>query len=669
MVPEPLTRPMIQRQANIPSLLQHLVQLAATSSDEPKFLFANVAEAVGQSFQVEGCLISLSIAPSGRQMTGWVSGLNAIAVSSLPIAPGLIDLPGAAPKPIVIPDLQAFDLPGQAQQDGLAAMWRTVIEASELPAARALLEIPIYFQNQVEGMISLMRSHPYTWTPSEVQDLITVAQQISLIFSQLKSQQQIQQQAWYRSVVNQLTMAIHKSSDLNEILALATEGTAQALQVKRGMLVRFKYCDPLFRSHSSQELPKVRVTVVCDWSNPAKESQNWYQPQSLNHFMSPDSTVNQSFWLSECDLCQWAFTQAPQLTLIDEQHSFEQLGRGAIAASMFDLDWMKSVLIAPLESQGTILGFLVFQDDASRIWQPAEIELTEIVSAQVSNAIIQTETLRQVQSLVEKRTAELKQSLTVQAKLYDRTRQQVDQLRHLNQLKDEFLDTVSHELRTPLTSMALAIRMLRQTGSLNDRSTRYLDILEQQCAQETNLVNDLLALRELESQRSTIQVEEIDLGTLLNDLADFFCQTWSAKALELDVEIPPRGLRLESDRDSLNRILLELLTNAGKYSEPGSCVRLKVAVSQESSSTIVFTLVNLGSGISPEELPYIFDKFRRCQGATQNAIQGTGLGLALVLSLVHHINGSISAFSTPTSDPQIWETCFTVKLPQSLDQS
>jgi len=88
----------------------------------------------------------------------------------------------------------------------------------------------------------------------------------------------------------------------------------------------------------------------------------------------------------------------------------------------------------------------------------------QLVSAQVSTAIIQTETLRQVQSLVEQRTVELRE-MSVQAKLYDRTRTQLEQLRHLNQAKDEFLSTVSHELRTPLTSMTLAIRMLRQVAS------------------------------------------------------------------------------------------------------------------------------------------------------------------------------------------------------------
>jgi signal transduction histidine kinase len=293
----------------------------------------------------------------------------------------------------------------------------------------------------------------------------------------------------------------------------------------------------------------------------------------------------------------------------------------------------------------------------------------ELVGAQVSTAIMQTETLRQVQSLVEKRTAELKHSLAIQAKLYERSRQQVEQLRYLNNLKDEFLDTVSHELRTPLTSMSLAIRMLRQTGLASDRSSQYLEILEQQCQQETNLINDLLALRELESHQTVIQLEELNLMALVNELTDLVTPKWVATGITLQIEQPQRAISICSDRDSLSRILQELLINAGKYSIPNSQVCLKVSIQPQAfADRISISLTNIGTKISAEELPYIFDKFRRCAGATQNVVQGTGLGLALVQSLVEHLNGTIAATSFPTAKDALWETCFTLTLPQSLGE-
>jgi signal transduction histidine kinase len=110
---------------------------------------------------------------------------------------------------------------------------------------------------------------------------------------------------------------------------------------------------------------------------------------------------------------------------------------------------------------------------------------------------------------------------------------------------------------------------------------------------------------------------------------------------------------------------LELLTNAGKYAEPNSTVQLKIAA--QASQQLQIALVNTGSGISEEEMPHIFDKFRRCQGMTQNAVPGTGLGLALVKSLVQHLNGSIEATSEPIEAGQSYETCFKVTLPQNLE--
>ncbi len=468
----------------------------------------------------------------------------------------------------------------------------------------------------------------------------------------------------YQAFVNQLTRSMRSASNLEHILQLATDGATQALQVQRGVLLRLKYWEPPLRHTLCEQLPKAWATVTCDCSIPSSFCETLdekeLQPDELSGLPAIAQNalpcLHNSFWLSDYDFFNQAFLQSPHVTAIDGpcNHACDQE--------------TPSLLIAPLESQGTVLGFLVFQALSPQQWQPEQIEFVELVSAQVSTAIIQTETLRQVQSLVEKRTAELKHSLAIQAKLYERTRQQVVQLRHLNDLKDEFLDTVNHELRTPLTSMLLAIRMLRQTGLSGDRSRQYLDILEQQCQQETNLINDLLALRELESHQTVMQLQEFSLMALVNQLTASVVPTWSANDITLQIEQPQYPIKIRSDRDSLSRILQELLTNAGKYSVPHSQVCLRISIQgQSTADEITISLTNTGTEISAEELPYIFDKFRRCAGATQNVVQGTGLGLALVRSLVQHLNGTIAATSFPATQDSLWETCFTLTLPQSLE--
>lgn len=650
-------------QPDLTSLLQKIIQITATSST-PTSLLTQVARAIGTAFQVDGCaIIASTSSPEQLQPTCWLAETD--VVTDLRLQPDHEQLVNriSSSQPLSNPELQfdsfnSFVQPVSNLED---SVWQYFSTSASMPL-QAVLEMPTQFQGRSNGIISLVRSRPHLWTPYEIEQLELVSQHIAVIISQFQLQQQVALQLQFQTVVNQLTMAIRSTSDLNEVLNLATNGTAQALNVQRALLLRLKYSDPLFRSHTAEEIPKARVSVTCEWLSPT-EWTDWHSSDAA----SLPSVLNQSFWLSECGLSQRVFKGLRPIA-VDHKRYFLNDAELAQVNEIFKLDTLDALLVAPLESQGTILGFLVFQSSQPRSWQSAEIDLVELVGAQVSNAIIQTETLRQVQSLVEKRTADLQQSLAIQAKLYERTRQQVEQLRQLNQLKDEFLDTVSHELRTPLTSMALAIRMLRQIGTDSDRSNRYLDILEQQCAQETNLVNDLLALRELESKQVALQLEDIDVVALLQDLVTTFQQQWATKGLTLTFDFPEHPVRIQSDRDSLNRILLELLTNAGKYSTTGSTIHLKLLYRRETpTNQIILTLSNRGSGISPEELPYIFDKFRRCQGATQNAIQGTGLGLALVKSLVQHLNGTISASSAPTDDPQIWETCFSLILPQSFD--
>jgi signal transduction histidine kinase len=649
-------------QADPIGLLQQVSNIAMTSSS-PALLIARLAKAIGEAFQADGCIVTFSKSlTEDAEISCWLAHPDNQPIWQLLALQDYVMQPDGSASEMSDQEDATSTGVGGVVKNVADSIWQHVAFPATLPPTATVLELPTQFQGWPNGVISLMRSHLHLWTNTEMAKLEILGPQIAATFAQMQLQHHVHKQFQYQDVVNQLTLATRNASDLTEVLRLAIDGTAQALQVQNGLLLRFKYTDPLFRSHSLDEIPKARVTVASEWSDATRPLHT--ESTTLEPF---PNRLHQSFWLSDCELCQHAFKSAYPIVMRDRQ-GWDRYNIPTQPSECVHFINLNSFMIARLESQGTVLGLLVFQDSRPRSWEQSEVELVDLVSAQVSNAIIQTETLRQVQSLVEKRTAELQQSLTIQAKLYERTRQQVEQLRQLNQLKDEFLDTVSHELRTPLTSMALAIRMLRQVGSSSDRSQRYLDILEQQCAQETNLVNDLLALRELESKQVAMQLEDINLVELIEELAASFRPRWAVEGLSLELDFPDQPVRLRSDRDSLSRVISELLTNAGKYSAAQQCVQMKLIYRQEvPTNQIILSLCNTGAGISPEELPYIFDKFRRCQGATQNAIQGTGLGLALVKSLVQHLNGTISVSSTPVENSPDWETCFSLILPQSFD--
>jgi signal transduction histidine kinase len=530
---------------------------------------------------------------------------------------------------------------------------------------------------QVHGGIFLVgRKVKLTDWQSESLQLALPA--IAYGISQATLQAEKNRRANYQTFAHELSLAIRNSADLAEVSQLALGGIGQLLQASRTSILRLKFWDPRQMVRSPERIPKARVIIDSTWSSPAYlESQ-----QTTSELANPETEqvdplavesasktiAHHSFWVADCQICQYAMRHNTQsITLPDREAMQVLLSKTGAVAPMFDPQEMSSLLMVPLESKNKLLGFLSIQATQARIWRAEEVELAEMVAAQLSSAIIQTETLRQVESLVEERTSQLQQSLELQAKLYEITRKQIEKLREMNQRMDEFLSTLSHELRTPLTSMMLAIRMLREATLSPERRLQYLNILEQQCAQETSLINDLLALQELESKQVAMQMQTVNLKQVVEQLCHGFDQRWSAKGLTLQVELPKSLPTLCTDASSLNRILLELLTNAGKYSDPNYTIRLQVKTNADRQVAII--LANVGAGISEEELPYIFDKFRRCQGVTQNAVPGTGLGLALVKSLIQHLNGSISATSTAIADSSSYETVFTILLPQQLDDT
>ncbi len=454
-----------------------------------------------------------------------------------------------------------------------------------------------------------------------------------------------------------LTNEIRKSSDLSVIYQTALQGMADLFGVSQAMILRLRFWDPRQVLRATDQLPKTRVLVESVW--PILTSTEPALPPY-------------SYWISECQVTQVAMRGFPDLLNVSTLNDFETiLESPAVVVDLLNPQTHPTLLMLPLENKGKPIGFLVLQHDQSRQWTAAEIDLIELIAGQISSAIIQTETLRQVESIVEDRTAQLQHSVDLQGKLYELNRKQIERLRVMNKRMDEFLSTLSHELRTPLTSMMLAIRMLQEATLSPERRSQYLNILEQQCAQETSLINDLLALQELETKQIEMQVQVVDIPHLTQELKLNFKQRWTRKGLSLDIKTVP-GISVSTDVGSLNRVLLELLTNAGKYGDANTNITMTL---KKIGKQLEISVSNLGAGITAAEMPYIFEKFRRGQGITDSVVPGTGLGLALVKSLVQHLSGTITAESTIVAEKQndddapSYMTTFTVLLPMFPDMT
>ncbi|MDB9314429.1 GAF domain-containing sensor histidine kinase [Spirulina sp. CS-785/01] len=503
------------------------------------------------------------------------------------------------------------------------------------------------------GLLLLGYRHPPQQLPtSEV--LAAMAQTVAIALSHRHQQAQIDFHQQYQRLLQTLSTTTHQAGDVQDILEITLAESSKVLKVERSLVILLKYQDIPSKTRSSRTFSKAKGNLASQWR--------------ISRHVSPVH-LTQEFKLGDCPTCTKAWQLAPDPLAIADTYQFTDS-----ISPCFNPEEFRALLIVPLLSlprsshdTPTVLGFLFFQHCQPHQWQPDELNCVKGISSQVSTAITYHRTLSQVQSLVDERTIQLQRSLDVQAKLYEKTRQQIDQLRHLVQVKDEFLDSVSHELRTPLTTMKMAIQMLRQEELPLARRQKYLTLLEQEWNREYHLIQDLLTLQKLESKQITIQVQPIEIQPLFERFKAEFDNRWLNKGLKLNLGFPSSKapLLLYSDAESFDRIIQELLTNAGKYSDPDTQVLLEVSLDyQTAMNQIVFSLTNYGKGIPPEEQTEIFEKFRRGKGITENAVAGTGLGLALVRSWVQHLNGTITVESQVGTQKRRGKTCFLLTLPQ-----
>lgn len=646
-------------------LMQHPQEPAHQLSQQINQIIANtpatvlmlqeLAKLLGVAFQVDCCLVTVMSEPSTEVTTAnWCTdeylGLpQSNEIFSMEQLLMELHVVQCAAEPLNIEDISTI-------QKSLE------IGCQSLPLPiKAVLAIPTRFLGKNNGVISLIKFQPHNWSQSEQQLLKTIESSCAIAFSQVAQsqliaaqQQHLQKSNQHQSLIKQLTILNRSNLELNQMLQLVLTSTAESLQADRGLFIMLKYTDPLFRTRSKKQIPNAKATIVGQW---ARDIQNY--PTN-----TPNTLKDQSFVVSECGLCQRIFTDPGKPVVVNDYTEQKDI---LTATPLFAVERFPAVLLMPLESQGRVLGFLVLQQATARSWQAAELNLVEMVCAQVSNVIIQSQTLRQVQNLVDERTAKLQSSLELQAKLHERTRQYVEQLRELNELKDEFLSNMSDRLRYPLTNMLMSIRNLRLPGIQPERQNRYFDILEQECTKEINLINDLLTLQKLESQQETPQLQSIDLNTRIQDLAASFEQKLTEKGLSITLDLPEDSLKVQTEIESFDRILQELLTNACKYSEHDTIVDLEVTHQvNQLVDQVIIKVTNIGRGISSEEATFIFDKFRRGKGRWT---PGTGLGLALAKSLVQHLNGTIGVESMQISDSDLSKICFTLTLPQFSDES
>jgi signal transduction histidine kinase/PAS domain-containing protein len=242
------------------------------------------------------------------------------------------------------------------------------------------------------------------------------------------------------------------------------------------------------------------------------------------------------------------------------------------------------------------------------------------------------------------------------ARAYEEERQRAEALAELDRAKTAFFSNISHEFRTPLTLMLgpVAEALADAEAPLPAAQRERLELVRRNGTRLMKLVNTLLDFSRIEAGRMNASYEATELAEFTADLAANFRSACEQAGLELVIDCRPFSEPVFVDRQMWEKVVFNLLSNAFKFTFQG---RIRVSLRQVERHAQL-SVADTGTGISPEEIPRLFERFHRIENARGRTHEGSGIGLALVQELVKLHGGSISAESTVGSG-----TTFTVFVP------
>ncbi len=221
-------------------------------------------------------------------------------------------------------------------------------------------------------------------------------------------------------------------------------------------------------------------------------------------------------------------------------------------------------------------------------------------------------------------------------------------------MQSDLIAEIVHELRTPLAALTAASHLLQRTELPEDQRTKLSQTILHEVQRLNDLTTDFLELSRLESGRVHFKREPVHLGGLAQESLEVVRAQAESKEIELETEFDPSLAPVHGDRKILKQLLLNLLTNAIKYSQPGGVVTVSL---RSEGDEVLMEVRDTGRGISPEDQERLFQRFYRAVDG-EDDVQGTGLGLVIAKRIAESHEGSISVESALGKG-----ATFTVRLP------
>jgi two-component system, OmpR family, phosphate regulon sensor histidine kinase PhoR len=271
----------------------------------------------------------------------------------------------------------------------------------------------------------------------------------------------------------------------------------------------------------------------------------------------------------------------------------------------------RALIMAPIGLRDRVIGMIyVCMVDEPRTWTIAEVNVVQAVAGFVAKAV-------------------------VDAEHQAHQREHVAQMQQLDRQKNDFLATVSHELRTPLTSISGYLELLQDedAGELTGQQHRMLEVIDRNTMRLRSLIEDVLVLSRIEGGVPRARFAEVSIRALINRVGEELGPLAQGSDIDLEIDAGPQAAIVLGDRASLDRAVVNVLSNAIKFSRPGGVVTLRGAV-DEVAGRVLITCQDHGVGIPAQDQADLFTRFFRASNATEQAIPGTGLGLSIVKQII-----------------------------------
>lgn len=519
----------------------------------------------------------------------------------------------ASAAPQVVPDIDSD--PGFAPWRDLAAKY----------GLRSFVSVPLAYGNEVLGVFNLYSQNDNAFGELDVALLVLMSGHATIALENAMNYQRVSRERARTQALLKVTQAISRSVQLQEVIELIVEAAVGLLNAS-GAAVLLLAQQVAEEEQESETDTEVGGTFVAQYARGLDEA----------------STT--------------AYTQLPLARSIAGR-AVESGKIQVIADTRDEPDAvfprlegkeLLSLVAVPLIVENQTLGVLSAYSETPNAFDDEAVELLQAFGAQASTALQNASLYAEAQRGRE--AAEREQQ----------------RLRELEQMKDEFLSTAAHELRTPLTAIRMSAGLLHEQmefiasssdeeSAIDPRLLELTGLLQEGSQRMQALVNDLLDLTRLEQGRTGLNMETLDLREAVNASVATTMPLLESRKQVLTVQMPEVSYKVRGDRERLEQVFINLLSNANKYSPTNSRVQVRV---YRAGQECIVTVRDNGPGVPEEEREKIFERFYRSSLHRNDRTSSTGLGLPIVRKIAEMHKGRVWVEPAPGGG-----SIFTLALP------